>query len=119
MLADSQYYTAAERAASFIQAHMFAPVQDGIIQDTFTLARCQFRNNPTWSSNSGFALWGLSVLASHNASWTPLYASLLSLPLPLESPLTNSRYRRAHQPQLLDFFKHRVSMDRRINWHFI
>lgn len=66
---DNQYLIAASSAAEFTQAHLY---NSSIIQDTFLVDSCQFAAITAYSYGSGFTIWGLSVLATHNQSWTPL-----------------------------------------------
>ena len=75
LLGDEKYETAAESAIEFIHAHMYLS-NPGIIQDTFTVNDCQFLFPTTFSYSSGFTIWGLSVHAAKNTSWTPLYVAL-------------------------------------------
>lgn len=66
---ENQYLAAAESAAEFTSAHLYS---GSIIQDTFLVDTCQIDAIPAYSYASGFTIWGLSILATHNQSWTPL-----------------------------------------------
>lgn len=82
------YSIAAETAATFIQAHMY--ISPGIIVDTFEVSKCTNLNVRNATSGSGFAIWGLSVLATKNASWTPLYVVSNGTAFIIEFDLTDS-----------------------------
>lgn len=72
---EPQYQAAAELSAAFIQSQLY---NGAVIMDTITVATCH-RSTILVTYNSGFAIEGLSVLASKNVSWTPLLVFSLSL----------------------------------------
>lgn len=71
---DSKYLTAAQLAAQFIQGHM---VTGPTITDEFTVGTCQVGAVGPMFWDSGFTIWGLSILATHNGTWTTLLNSLI------------------------------------------
>ena len=67
---DDHYMDAAISAAEFIQAHM---VHSPVIMDTFNISGCvEVTTRPAWTYTTGFTIWGVSVIASHNETWTSL-----------------------------------------------
>ena len=67
---DNRYMDAATSAAEFIQAHM---VHSPVIMDTFNVSGCgEVTIRPAWTYTTGFTIWGVSVIASHNETWTSL-----------------------------------------------
>ncbi|KAJ3525734.1 hypothetical protein NM688_g8360 [Phlebia brevispora] len=77
---DSKYLNAAESGAEFLQNHMQAP--QGVSLDTFTVAGCQAVDIQPLTYITGFSIWGLSVLATHNTSWTSFLNTLVSTSVP-------------------------------------
>lgn len=74
---DTRYSSAAELAAEFIRAFLYSK-NIGVIADTFVLAQCAiFSDIAPTTYGSGYTIWGLSVLASKNSTWTPLCVFLL------------------------------------------
>ena len=68
---NSEYLAAATAAAEFIEAHMIR--DDGIVMDTFNVSGCnEVAIRGPLSYTTGFTLWGTSILATHNESWTSL-----------------------------------------------
>lgn len=60
---------AATAGAGFIQDHMHViPV----IADTITVATCTILDVGYSTYISGFTIWGLSILATHDTTWTSL-----------------------------------------------
>ena len=71
---DSKYLAPAFAAANFVTNHMYdgTKIVDTVrISADFSITKknCTIPNVPVWSYTTGFAVWGLAVLATHNASY--------------------------------------------------
>ncbi|KAJ3551607.1 hypothetical protein NM688_g4605 [Phlebia brevispora] len=77
---ESFYLNAAVSGAEFLQNHM--QTAEGISLDTFNISGCQPLNLRPYTYITGFNIWGLSVVATHNASWIPFLNTLISTSVP-------------------------------------
>ena len=69
---DNRYLATATSSAEFIQAFMFP---SRMIVDTYNVSGCRPVSNNVrvpWTYTTGFSIWGISVVASHNESWSSL-----------------------------------------------
>ena len=77
LTADPKYLASAEAAANFVSSHMY---NGQAIKDTIRLSfnssspdtNCTVANPSFYSYITGFTIWGFSVLATHNGSYTSL-----------------------------------------------
>ncbi|KAJ3551608.1 hypothetical protein NM688_g4606 [Phlebia brevispora] len=79
LTSEQKYLAAAISGAEFLQNHMQA---GNVSLDTFSVGPCQVLSLQPYTYITGFTIWGLSVLATHNASWTPFLNSLISTSVP-------------------------------------